>query len=732
MADYVLGTVINLRDNFSTVLNRISTQTQRFQNRFRSAMQRVTGAIARMSQKGGAEFNKLKEVSGKAFNSMKTQALVAVGAMTGALAKLGSAGVKSASNFEGLFAKMKTATKGDLGQAQDLYKWSNEFANSTAFGNDEVIDSTVKLKMQGFNPKNVMTPISDMASSMGKTLDQATEAYLDAKTGELERFKEFGITKNDIIAHNKDMKKMGIDVGVAFDKNGSLKDAEALMLTITSLMSKKFKGGTANLADTLIGQFSTAKGNMNASMGKLFGAMEDGSVRSGSMIDMLKGKLKKFNDYMLTAGGKAKVTEMMEKIDKLVPVVGKAIDSLAKGFMKVMDSDFMSGKGKVNLETMFSGFGWAIDNVGLLLKSFLRFKGAVLGLNLGGAIGGIIGAFTPLGAGVGSMIGKGIGAGIGAFLPEIISYAKELYKAFKPALEGILEVLKPIGNMFKLVFQDVALPLFMALKSAFVSYVKKMGDVWSSVFGLIVSVMKPVSTIFEKILMPVVRGLITVIGGIFTVLSPLFELIYNVLVVPFKLVATVIGSLLMPVLDGLFTAIGGVVGVLATVFQAIWDFMVKPMLNGVGMMIQAVNSVIELIIGGVVGAFGKLGSAIEKLLNKIPFLKKDKDKPEGKPEDKPEDEPEDNSDNKEIEKFKQETRDLEEVKYGKSEKVNPFNAEGIQDYEKDFLRNKANEKGFAKIADKTTNNIVGDTNTTNKDVVNSATTDNSISNSPTN
>ncbi|MGL4249021.1 MAG: hypothetical protein ACRCR5_09625, partial [Lactococcus garvieae] len=32
----------------------------------------------------------------------------------------------------------------------------------------------------------------------------------------------------------------------------------------------------------------------------------------------------------------------------------------------------------------------------------------------------------------------------------------------------------------------------------------------------------------------------------------------------------------------------------------------------------------------------------------------------------------------------------------------------------------------------TTNNIVGDTNTTNKDVVNGATTDNSISNSPMN
>lgn len=69
-----------------------------------------------------------------------------------------------------------------------------DFASTTPFQVNELTDSFVKLANRGFVPTmDQMRQMGDLASSVGKSFDQLTEAILDAQTGEFERLKEFGV-----------------------------------------------------------------------------------------------------------------------------------------------------------------------------------------------------------------------------------------------------------------------------------------------------------------------------------------------------------------------------------------------------------------------------------------------------------------------------------------------------------------------------------------------------------
>lgn len=68
------------------------------------------------------------------------------------------------------------------------------WATKTPFAINESIDAYQKLVSRGLAPtEEAFTAFGDIASSQGKSLDQFTEAVLDATSGEFERLKEFGI-----------------------------------------------------------------------------------------------------------------------------------------------------------------------------------------------------------------------------------------------------------------------------------------------------------------------------------------------------------------------------------------------------------------------------------------------------------------------------------------------------------------------------------------------------------
>jgi len=95
--------------------------------------------------------------------------------------------------------------------------------------------------------------VGDMASVMGKDLMMAVEAVADAQTGEVERLKEFGITKKMI---EDQAKLMGLTVT---NNKGQITDQKAFNASLFAVMEKRFKGGMEMQSKTFKGMVSNVK-----------------------------------------------------------------------------------------------------------------------------------------------------------------------------------------------------------------------------------------------------------------------------------------------------------------------------------------------------------------------------------------------------------------------------------------------------------------------------------------
>lgn len=182
----------------------------------------------------------------------------------------------------------------DNQKASETFKWAVDFANKTPFETDAVVEGTVKLQSYGLVAKDVMTNIGDMSAVMGKSLDQGIEAIADAQSGELERLKEFGITKNMIVDQaNKTMKGKQI-----VNNQGQITDQKAFNEALFSLMNERFAGGMKTQSETYKGLWSTITGVAKNSLAQIMGVMDDGSIKQGGLFDKLKGKVKELGDTL--------------------------------------------------------------------------------------------------------------------------------------------------------------------------------------------------------------------------------------------------------------------------------------------------------------------------------------------------------------------------------------------------------------------------------------------------
>jgi hypothetical protein len=109
------------------------------------------------------------------------------------LISFGKAILNTTVEFQKMEAVLTTAL-GSNSAAKAAMDQIVDFAAKTPFQVNELTDSFVKLANRGFVPTmEQMRKMGDLASSVGKSFDQLTEAILDAQTGEFERLKEFGV-----------------------------------------------------------------------------------------------------------------------------------------------------------------------------------------------------------------------------------------------------------------------------------------------------------------------------------------------------------------------------------------------------------------------------------------------------------------------------------------------------------------------------------------------------------
>ena len=195
-------------------------------------------------------------------------------------------------NTELLNAQLVTAT-GSTEGATAAFAQMEALASSTPFQIDALTTSFVKLKNQGIEPSSAtLSAFGNIAAGMGKSIDQITEAALDAAVGEFERLKEFGIKT----------KSVGDDVQFTFQGITTTVGKNSAEITgyLKGLGEVNFAGAMTEQMGTMNGIISNIQDNISTVARTIGG---EGGVNSA-----LKGMLDDFRGWTeAIAANKAEV-----------------------------------------------------------------------------------------------------------------------------------------------------------------------------------------------------------------------------------------------------------------------------------------------------------------------------------------------------------------------------------------------------------------------------------------
>ncbi len=225
---------------------------------------------------------------GRVIKTASKAAAVIGGVGIAAAGFLGKSLLDTASQFE-QFKTQLTTIEGSSEKAQKSLDWIADFAKKTPYELAEVTDAFVKMKSYGLDPidGNFMESIGNMASGMGKSIDQAVEAVADAVTGENERLKEFGIKSS------KDKKTNTITY--TYSSNGETitktvdNDAKAISKGLQEIMDERFSGGMDAMSKTWAGTIANLGDTWQGFLMQIAGA---------GIFDVMKDGLTSLSDWI--------------------------------------------------------------------------------------------------------------------------------------------------------------------------------------------------------------------------------------------------------------------------------------------------------------------------------------------------------------------------------------------------------------------------------------------------
>ena len=289
--------------------------------------------------------NSLKNATREASNMSKY--LVSAGAAaTTALAIKGTKDmIEQASSMDQYRNTLNVVMK-DNKKAGETFKWAVDYANKTPFETSEIVDGTVKLQSYGMEAQKVLPYIGDMAAAMGKSMDQAVEAVADAQTGELERLKEFGITKEQIVKQaNKKLGKMEV-----VNNKGQITNQRAFNAALMSLMKDRFEGGMEVQAKSFKGVMSTISGVWKSGLSQMAGISEEGLVIDGSFFDVIKDKAMQLSEKLQELQKSGKFEEIQKSLGEFAT---SASDAVEKALPKIMDfGEYVANNGPQIMNTI--------------------------------------------------------------------------------------------------------------------------------------------------------------------------------------------------------------------------------------------------------------------------------------------------------------------------------------------------------------------------------------------
>ena len=241
------------------------------------------------------------------------------------------------------FEAVLTNTLGNNSAAKAALAQINDFAAKTPYQVDELTASFVKLANQGFVPTvKQMTSLGDLASAMGKSFDQLTEAIIDAQTGEFERLKEFGIRaqkQGDQVTFTFKGVKTQVDFTADSIRQYILSLGDVQGVTGGMDAQSKTLGGTLSNVRDAIGQVQLALGKLIEGDGVVSSFLNNFAAGAKKIAEILGGPTKKELEATLEFFKEAKAQAWKEKDMKTWQLATEAYQEAFKRLKAITEGE---------------------------------------------------------------------------------------------------------------------------------------------------------------------------------------------------------------------------------------------------------------------------------------------------------------------------------------------------------------------------------------------------------
>ncbi|MDO4173721.1 MAG: hypothetical protein Q4D42_03055 [Eubacteriales bacterium] len=427
-----ISVILNLRDNASKGLIGVANRTKGVSKEMKGATRTVVS---------------WKNSFNKSLDSMTSKVVkwgsATVGAIAGFAAKTG---FSEAMDLEGYRMQLETATK-DTEKAASIMKYAIDLANKTPFEGGQMVEGAAKFEAMGMSAKKWLTLTGDMAAATNKDFDQATEALIDAQTGELERLKEFGITKAMILEQGE---KMFSGVQIA-NNNGQIVNQEKFNEALVALMEEKYAGGMEKQATTLKGVYSTITGVTKSALAKIAGMNEDGTVRAGSAFDLLRQKASALSEKLQQWQSDGTIDRLSDQSSNFVQQAAEFAENVGGKIIQALDWISQHSEGVKTALTVLGIVFAAFKIVGFIgsIVSAVNTLSAFAEM-LGIAGGAITGISLPI-LGAVAVIAVLIAAGVAlyqnwdticAYAAKLRDWVVEKFNAIRDGITGAFDTVK--------------------------------------------------------------------------------------------------------------------------------------------------------------------------------------------------------------------------------------------------------------------------------------------------
>ena len=375
MKEFVMGARIEMADGFSSPVSHMTSTTQQFSAAVHQGDTAAAG-LGNSTTRASAGFGRFAAGSRAATMSIRgmvggvsslTTSMLGLNSAMGAV--MGIMAFKVAYDWlVGSNAEMEqykntlSVVLKSSERATEVLEWASKFAAQTPFEIPQIVEATTRLESYGISAQKTLGTIGDMSSVMGKPLMQAVEAVADAQTGEVERLKEFGITKDMLIAQGE---KMGTTV---VNNKGQITDQVAFNAALFTLMEERYKGGMDMQSKSFKGMLSNVS-DFVSTMGREFGKPIFERLRAG--LAGALGFLDKIKESgvmeAITAKAQAFGNGMADVFGFAFGIAGRVISEVANAIGRFIDAN------APRFQAMFSGMGAGFSTFGAMAMPILNW-----------------------------------------------------------------------------------------------------------------------------------------------------------------------------------------------------------------------------------------------------------------------------------------------------------------------------------------------------------------------